>query len=61
MGAVAGMPDVSDAEANLRDLTEEQNREAELFAVTFMKKVLRLRGVKIDRGQFLKSELHKRG
>lgn len=53
--------DETEIDASLKDLTEEQNREAELFAVTFMKKVLRLRGVKIDRAKFLKSELHKRG
>lgn len=48
-------------EETLKDLTDEQNREAEAFAITFMKKILRLRGVRIDRPQFLKSELNKRG
>ncbi|WPR66052.1 hypothetical protein SLW73_06950 [Glutamicibacter protophormiae] len=61
MEPVVANPDDSEIDASLNDLTEEQNREAELFAMTFMKKVLRLRGVKIDRAQFLKSELHKRG
>lgn len=48
-------------EEGLKDLTDEQNREAEQFATMFMKKILRLRGVRIDRKQFLKAELHKRG
>ncbi|MGP5043762.1 hypothetical protein ACTXJR_06985 [Glutamicibacter ardleyensis] len=48
-------------EEGLKGLTEEQNREAEQFATVFMKKILRLRGVRIDRPQFLKAELHKRG
>ena len=43
------------------DLIGEQNREAEEFAKSFLKTVLRLRGVRIDREQFLRSELHKRG
>ncbi|MFC7432016.1 MULTISPECIES: hypothetical protein [unclassified Agrococcus] len=43
------------------ELTEEQGREAEEFAAEFLLKVLRLRGVRIDRVKFLTSELHKRG
>lgn len=39
----------------------KQDREAEEFAVEFLKKVLRLRGVRIDRAQFLTAELRKRG
>ncbi|TLP72891.1 hypothetical protein [Nesterenkonia sphaerica] len=40
---------------------EQQDSEAEEFAVEFLNKVLRLRGVRIDREHFLKTELHKRG
>ncbi|MHA7173803.1 hypothetical protein [Arthrobacter monumenti] len=42
-------------------MMDAQNREAEQFAVEFLKKIIRLRGVRIDRAQFLKAELHKRG
>ncbi|WP_155853235.1 hypothetical protein [Arthrobacter sp. H14] len=42
-------------------MMDEQDREAEQFAVEFLKEVIRLRGVRIDRVQFLKAELHKRG
>ncbi|MGP5721042.1 hypothetical protein ACTXPG_15540 [Glutamicibacter arilaitensis] len=48
-------------EATLKDATEEQQREAQMYALTFMKKILRLKGVRIDRRHFLKSELQKRG
>lgn len=37
-----------------------QDREAEKVAAAFFKKVLRLRGVRIDREQFLRSELKQR-
>jgi hypothetical protein len=40
---------------------DEQDGEAQQFAIAFLKKVIRLRGVRIDRAQFLKAELHKRG
>ena len=46
---------------SLADVTEEQQAEAEAFALIFLKEVLRLRGVSIDRDRFLKAELHKRG
>lgn len=42
-------------------LPESQKREAEEFAREFLIRVLRLRGVKIDREHFLRAELHKRG
>lgn len=45
----------------LKDVTVEQQKAAEQFALEFLKEVLRLRGVRIDRAQFLKAELHKRG
>lgn len=39
----------------------DQKSEAEEFARRFMQELLRLRGVRIDRAQFLRAELHKRG
>lgn len=59
--AVVTVDDELDVVAPLQDLNEEQGREAEEFAIAFLSKVLRLRGVRIDRLQFLHSELHKRG
>lgn len=43
----------------LAELTEEQNEEAQKYAVEFIKHVIRLRGVKIEREKFLKQELRK--
>lgn len=43
------------------EVLQKQGEELEEFAAEFLKKVLRLRGVQIDRAQFLTSELHKRG
>jgi hypothetical protein len=45
----------------LNAMMDEQEGEAQQFAIAFLKKVIRLRGVRIDRAQFLKAELHKRG
>ncbi|WP_460654010.1 hypothetical protein [Kribbella endophytica] len=42
-------------------MMDDQDREAEQFAIAFLKKVVRLRGVRIDRMQFLRAELHKKG
>lgn len=36
----------------LDELIEEQNTEAQQFAIDFLKKVIRLRGVRIDRGSY---------
>lgn len=57
----ADVPETGQADQSINDLIGEQNREAEEFAKSFLKTVLRLRGVRIDRKQFLRSELHKRG
>ena len=57
----ADVPETGQADQSINDLIGEQNREAEEFAKSFLKTVLRLRGVRIDREQFLRSELHKRG
>jgi hypothetical protein len=45
----------------LSAMAADQDREAEQFALAFLQKVIRLRGVRIDRAQFLRAELHKRG
>ncbi|GAA1128611.1 hypothetical protein [Citricoccus alkalitolerans] len=42
-------------------MVREQDKEAEEFAIEFLKKVLRLRGVRIDREKYLRAELHRRG
>lgn len=49
------------ANPSLIAMMDEQDGEAQQFAIAFLKKVIRLRGVRIDRAQFLKAELHKRG
>jgi hypothetical protein len=46
---------------SVNSMLDEQDREAEQFAIAFLKKVIRLRGVRIDRAQFLRAELHKSG
>jgi hypothetical protein len=48
-------------EPSINSMLSEQDREAEQFAMAFLKKVIRLRGVRIDRAQFLRAELHRRG
>lgn len=45
----------------IQDLLDEQDQEAEEFAKKFLMAILRLRGVRIEREHFLKSELHKHG
>ena len=45
----------------LKDKSEEQQAEAQQFLIDFMKKIIRLKGVKIDRAHFLRSELRKKG
>lgn len=57
--SAAGSTDSGDK--SLRDRKREQDEQLEKFAVEFLKKVMRLRGVQIERSHFLKSELHKRG
>ncbi|XKH53110.1 hypothetical protein LG284_14210 [Citricoccus nitrophenolicus] len=47
--------------ANLADTARQQDHEAAEFATQFLKTILRLRGVRIEREAFLRSELHKRG
>lgn len=46
---------------SVKAMLDEQDDDAEQFAIEFLKKIIRLRGVRIDREHFLASELHKRG
>lgn len=50
-----------DAGPGIEDILNEQDQEAEEYAIKFLTTVLRLRGVRIEREQFLKAELHKQG
>lgn len=52
---------LSSTEAPLAELTAEQQAEAQAFAVNFLKTVIRLKGVKIEREDFLRKELRKTG
>lgn len=45
----------------LESISEEQRQELEDFAFRFLSTVIKLRGVRINREKFLKSELQKRG
>lgn len=49
------------AGSSIKAMLNDQDTEAEQFAIAFLQKVIRLRGVRIDRAQFLTAELHKRG
>lgn len=40
--------------SDIKAMIDEQNREAEEFAIAFLKNVVRLRGVRVDRAQFLR-------
>jgi len=51
----------SEPDAGIKNMMQEQDKDAEEFAAEFLKKVLRLRGVRIEREKFLRAELHKRG
>lgn len=50
-----------DPVSELQGVSESQGLEAEKFAIEFLSRVIRLRGVRIDREHFLRSELHRRG
>ena len=45
----------------IHHLTAEQNAEAAEYALEFLRKVLRIRGVRINRDAFLRQELRKLG
>lgn len=44
---------------DLKETIAEQNVEAEKYAIEFLKKVVRIRGVRITRDEFLRQELRK--
>ena len=44
---------------DLKDKIAEQNADAEKYAIEFLKKVVRIRGVRITRDEFLRQELRK--
>ena len=48
-------------EREINDAVDEQDNEAVDYAVAFLKELIRLRGVRIDRSQFLEVELRKKG
>lgn len=48
-------PSFADVDQGIR----QQDREAEEFAAAFLRRVIRIRGVKIERSAFLRQELHK--
>jgi len=49
------------ADGLIAGMTERQDAEARRYAMEFLAKVVRLRGVKIDRECYLRQELHKFG
>ena len=51
--------EASDGIAELRETIAEQDSEAEKYAIEFLKKVVRIRGVRITRDEFLRQELRK--
>ena len=55
-----GAEGVSEGE-ELSGILAEQDDQAQKFAVRFLKKIIRLRGVRIGRDDYLRQELRKRG
>ncbi len=51
--------DATEGVAELRDTIAQQDSEAEQYAIEFLKKVVRIRGVRITRDEFLRQELRK--
>lgn len=58
-GEVELTDDATEGVAELRDTIAQQNSEAEQYAIEFLKKVVRIRGVRITRDEFLRQELRK--
>ena len=58
-GEVELTDDVTEGVAELRDTIAQQDSEAEQYAIEFLKKVVRIRGVRITREEFLRQELRK--
>lgn len=60
----AELSDPDSVEEGIRDLKAEADRqedEAQRYSIAFLKKVMRLKGVAIERDRFLRSEFRKRG
>lgn len=58
-GEVELTDDVTEGVAELRETLAQQDSEAEKYAIEFLKKVVRIRGVRIARDEFLRQELRK--
>ena len=58
-GEVETTEDATEGVAELRDTIAQQDSEAEQYAIEFLKKVVRIRGVRITRDEFLRQELRK--
>ncbi len=52
---------VKESIGDLRAEADRQEEEAQRYAIAFLKKVMRLKGVAIERDHFLRSEFRKRG
>ena len=64
-GAKDVVPVETDSEVSvpqtLKGVVDEQDEEARRYAVEFLKKIIRIRGVRIEREDFLRQELRKLG
>ena len=64
-GAKGVVPVVADSEElapqTLKEVVDEQDEEARRYAGEFLKKIIRLRGVRVEREDFLRQELRKLG
>jgi len=49
------------SEKSLRSIVSEQDEKAQQYAIEFLKKVVRIRGVRVEREDFLRQELRKLG
>ena len=58
-GEVELTDEVTEGVAELRETLAQQDSEAEKYAIEFLKKVVRIRGVRITREEFLRQELRK--
>ena len=58
-GEVELTDEVTEGVAELRETLAQQDSEAEKYAIEFLKKVVRIRGVRITRDEFLRQELRK--
>ena len=58
-GEVELTDDVTEGVDELRETIAQQDSEAEKYAIEFLKKVVRIRGVRITRDEFLRQELRK--